>query len=153
MPVTKKVVKLRSPKTADSYQHPEAELLMLPEVGTQAQFKKKKAPQKYRYDSSLSPVLEWDGQNPARETGEALIKQIADCGLRLAEVAKEETSKSRDKEIAKLKAQISDAQSRLRRISGPFLNWSGKAERLSFDVPTLPLFVHERLSTQRTQER
>jgi len=26
--------------------------------------------------------------------------------------------------------------------------WAGKAERLSFDVPTLPLFVHERLSTK-----
>jgi hypothetical protein len=25
---------------------------------------------------------------------------------------------------------------------------AGKAERLSFDVPTLPLFVHERLSTK-----
>lgn len=30
----------------------------------------------------------------------------------------------------------------------PQLVWSGKAERLSFDVPTLPLFVHERLSTE-----
>jgi adenine-specific DNA-methyltransferase len=29
----------------------------------------------------------------------------------------------------------------------PQLVWAGKAERLSFDVPTLPLFVHERLST------
>ena len=29
----------------------------------------------------------------------------------------------------------------------PFLNWAGKAERLSFAVPTLPLFIHERLST------
>jgi adenine-specific DNA-methyltransferase len=33
-------------------------------------------------------------------------------------------------------------------MSSPFLNWAGKAERLSFDVPTLPLFVHERLSTK-----
>jgi hypothetical protein len=37
---------------------------------------------------------------------------------------------------------------RLRALSRPFLNWTGKAERLSFDVPTLPLFVHERLSTR-----
>jgi adenine-specific DNA-methyltransferase len=36
----------------------------------------------------------------------------------------------------------------LKAISKPFLNWAGKAERLSFDVPTLPLFVHERLSTK-----
>jgi hypothetical protein len=27
-------------------------------------------------------------------------------------------------------------------------DWTGKAERLSFDVPTLPLFIHERLSTK-----
>jgi adenine-specific DNA-methyltransferase len=37
-------------------------------------------------------------------------------------------------------------------LSRPFLNWAGKAERLSFDVPTLPLFVHERLSTQAILE-
>jgi adenine-specific DNA-methyltransferase len=36
----------------------------------------------------------------------------------------------------------------LKRLGKPFLNWAGKAERLSFDVPTLPLFVHERLSTK-----
>jgi adenine-specific DNA-methyltransferase len=41
---------------------------------------------------------------------------------------------------------------RLRAMSGPFLNWAGKAERLSFDVPTLPLFVHERLSTRAIVE-
>ena len=33
-------------------------------------------------------------------------------------------------------------------MSKPFLNWAGKAERLSFDVPTMPLFIHERLSTK-----
>jgi adenine-specific DNA-methyltransferase len=33
-------------------------------------------------------------------------------------------------------------------MSKPFLNWSGKAERTSFDVPSLPLFIHERLSTK-----
>jgi len=32
------------PKAAEIYQHPEAELLMRPEVGTQAQCKKKKPP-------------------------------------------------------------------------------------------------------------
>ena len=35
----------------------------------------------------------------------------------------------------------------LKALTEPFLNWTGKAERLSFDVPTLPMFVHERLST------
>src|SRR5882762_3016034 len=41
------------------YKHPEAKNLMRPEVGTQAQFKKKKPPKTYRYDSSLSPSLDW----------------------------------------------------------------------------------------------
>jgi adenine-specific DNA-methyltransferase len=40
----------------------------------------------------------------------------------------------------------------LKAMSKPFLNWSGKAERLSFDVPTLPLFIHERLSTKAILE-
>lgn len=37
-------------------------------------------------------------------------------------------------------------------MSGPFLNWAGKAERQAFDVPTLPLFIHERLSTKAIVE-
>ena len=44
-------------------------------------------------------------------------------------------------------AEAEEALGKLQAMSGPFLNWAGKAERLSFDVPTLPLFVHERLST------
>jgi len=43
---------------------------------------------------------------------------------------------------------LQDAVDALRRLGAPFLTWTGKAERLSFDVPTLPLFVHERLSTR-----
>ena len=65
-----KRVKVNS-KKAENYRHPESESLMRPEVGTQAQFKKRLPPKKYRYDDSLSPALEWDGQNPARERGEA----------------------------------------------------------------------------------
>ena len=40
----------------------------------------------------------------------------------------------------------------LKAMSRPFLNRAGKAERQSFEVPTLPLFVHERLSTKATLE-
>lgn len=104
---------------------------MRPEVGTQAQFKKKLPPQKYRYDDSLSPALEWDGQNPARERGEALIREVLEA-----------------ESLEKAKG----AASKLKAMSKPFLNWAGKAERLSFDVPTLPLFIHERLSTKAILE-
>src|SRR4029453_12589019 len=47
-------------------------------------------------------------------------------------------------DLAKAKA----AAAKLKALGQPFLNWAGKAERLSFAVPTLPLFVHERLSTK-----
>jgi hypothetical protein len=47
---------------------------------------------------------------------------------------------------------VHDGAETLRTLSRPFLTWTGKAERLSFDVPTLPLFVHERLSTKAIVE-
>jgi|GEM_PF-810814 len=100
---------------AAPYKHPEAKSLMRPEVGTQAQFKKKKPAKTYRYDSSLSPTLDWDAKDPAREQGEQLIKQVLDA-----------------KSLEEAKA----AASKLKSLSKPFLNWAGKAERLSFDVPT-----------------
>ncbi len=40
------------------------------------------------------------------------------------------------------------AAAKLKAMSAPFLNWSGKAEQTELDVPTLPLFIHERLSTK-----
>src|SRR6202795_905258 len=123
----------KPPKTkpAKNYHHPEAESPMRPDVGTQAQFKKRLPPKTYRYDSSLSPALDWDGQNPAREQGEALVGEVLAADS-----------------LEKAKA----AASKLKAISKPFLNWAGKAERLSFDVPTLPLFIHERLSTKAILE-
>jgi|SRR5581483_474864 len=132
-------------KSAKSYKHPESESPMRPEVGTQAQFKKKKEPQKYRYDDSLAPALEWDGQNPARGRGEA---RIATAETELREARKKLNGKPETKEAAAHVAAAQKAVAELKAMSKPFLNWAGKAERLSFDVPTLPLFIHERLSTK-----
>jgi adenine-specific DNA-methyltransferase len=139
----------------ETYRHPTAESLMRPEVGTQAQFRKKKPPVIYRYDSSLSPALEWDGQNPARERGETLIAKLYDVTAALSglwtKIKGAETEEERAKiqaEIDKAQATVSSIADGLKALGKPFLNWAGKAERLSFDVPTLPLFVHERLSTK-----
>jgi len=115
------------PPKVENYPHPGATAATRPEVGTQARFRSSAPPQTYRYDSSLSPALEWEGQNPAREQAEALIRQVLDAAS-----------------LDEAKA----AAEKLRRMSGPFLNWAGKAERQAFDVPTLPLFIHERLSTK-----
>ena len=132
----------------ESYRHPDATSLLRPDVGTQAQFRKKKPPAPYRYDSSLSPVLEWDGQNSAREKGEELIARILEAG---AFETKEGELKDPEARVKALEAELEKVKAagrELRSLSRPFLNWAGKAERLSFDVPTLPLFVHERLSTK-----
>ncbi len=134
----------------ETYRHPTSESLMRPEVGTQAQFRKKKPPVTYCYDSSLSPALEWDGQNSARELGEWLLS-IIERALTFPsphEFKKPQEFKSSDGKIILTVRGLDDAVEQLKHISKPFLNWAGKAERLSFDVPTLPLFVHERLSTK-----
>ena len=130
------------------YDHPEAKALIRPEVGAQPLFKKRKAPVTYRYDSSLSPEMEWDSQNSARERAEALIQQMGEAGVKLADLALQASSPARDAAVQDTKQRLRDCENRLRHISGPFLNWTGKAERLSFEVPTVPLFIHERLSTQ-----
>ncbi len=124
---------------------------MRPEVGTQAQFKKKKPPKTYRYDSSLSPTLDCDAKNPAREQGEALIAQLERHieELRTASTPSPSMGEGRGEgEVAKSLRQAEETLRQLKALSKPFLNWAGKAERLSFDVPTLPLFIHERLSTK-----
>src|SRR5690606_21733449 len=69
---------------AATYIHSEAVSPLRPDVGTQAQFKKRKPPVKYRYDSSLSPAMDWDGQNPAREQGEREIARVQAAAARLA---------------------------------------------------------------------
>jgi len=130
-------------RRAETYVH-EDEALLRPDVGAQAQFRKKKPPKTYRYDSSLSPALDWDGQNSARELGEWLIAQIEEASA-LAPAHRFPKPRTFDDVTI---TGLQDAVDHLKRLGRPFLNWAGKAERLSFDVPTLPLFVHERLSTK-----
>ena len=138
-------------KRAEGYRHPEASALLRPDVGTQAQFRKKKKPATWRYDPSLSPALDWDGDNPARERAEAKIAALQERIARLAATIGEADADSisdGDLDVARKELNAARAEvDELKTLSKPFLNWAGKAERLSFDVPTLPLFVHERLST------
>ena len=140
-------------RRATGYRHPEASAALRPDVGTQAQFRKKKKPVVYRYDSSLSPALAWDGLNPAREQAEAKIAALQGGIARLAAMVEAGELSGSGLAAAReaLAAAHEDADA-LKALSGPFLDWAGKAERLSFDVPTLPLFVHERLSTQAILE-
>lgn len=156
--------------TTASYQHPSAKALVRPEAGAQTRFKKKKPTATYRYDASLAPELQWDEQNPAREQGEALLARMAAALTHIQQTldgVQQQLAEARPTQPAEhLSGLIDQARTRLQQLreeplhngreavralkalSRPFLNWAGKAEHLSFDVPTLPLFIHERLSTQ-----
>ena len=143
------------PASADAYRHPEATNLLRPDVGTQPYFpkSKRKPPTRYRYDSSLSPELAWDGGNTARELGEWLIGLIASADLTgLRDLSGLHEFRDARGEVVAHVRTVQEAAELLAAIARPFLNWAGKAERLSFDVPTLPLFIHERLSTQAILE-
>lgn len=121
-----------------SYAHPEAKSLLRPDIGTQAQFKKRKPPTTYRYDSSIAPELSWDGRNGARELGEWLLQAIEDAS-KLPAPHRFETPRTFanvDKWIVVEVSGLADAVAKLKAMSRPFLNGAGKAERLWIDLPT-----------------
>jgi adenine-specific DNA-methyltransferase len=126
------------------YRHKE-EAVQRPDVGVQDQFQAKRPPKTYRYDSSLDPALCWDEQRE-RALGEwllGLIERAAKEGD-AAVFAQPQEWKGRGVRVG----STVEAVGMLKSISKPFLNWAGKAERYQIDVPTLPLFVHERHSTK-----
>ncbi len=75
----------------------------------------------WKYDPHLDPALRFD---PSR----AKIEKLIDNAL-----------KSRDE------TKMRGALEELKRLQQPYLNWTGKAERTSFDVDTVSLHVHERI--------
>ena len=150
MALKKKAGRPAQSQVADSYEHKTADSPMRPDVGTQAQFKKRKQPRTYSYDTSLDPALSWDEGNGSRGLGEWLLARISEAAKLPAPHRFKEPQRitgADGKTLATVHG-LEDAVEQLKAIERPFLNWAGKAERLSFDVPTLPLFIHERLSTK-----
>jgi adenine-specific DNA-methyltransferase len=130
------------------YKHP-VEAVQRPDVGVEAQFPNKKAPKTYRYDSSLPPELCWD-EGAERAFAEWLLNLVAEAAEKGETVVfpQPQVWKGTDERFS----SISQCTARLRSLTKPFLNWTGKAERQQISVPTLPLFVHERHSTQAILE-
>jgi adenine-specific DNA-methyltransferase len=115
-------------------------------VGVQDQFTTKKPPKTYRYDSSLDPALSWD-ENRDRDLAEWLIGLVQRCaseGEAAVFSGPQQVWAGGGVQVQSLKA----AADLLKSLSQPFLNWAGKAERHQINVPTVPLFVHERHSTK-----
>jgi adenine-specific DNA-methyltransferase len=115
----------------------------------QEQFTQKKPPKTYRYDSSLDPALSWD-ENRFRELAEWLIELIAAAAEKGDNAV---FSTPQDWKGGGVRVESSKAAAAfLKRLTKPFLNWAGKAERHQISVPTVPLFVHERHSTKAILE-
>lgn len=129
--------------TAD-YQHAQ-EATQRPDVGVQDHFSARKPPKTYRYDSSLDPALSWD-ENRDRALAEWLIGLVQRCATEgeAAVFGQPQVWAGGGVQVQSLKSTADLLQA----LSKPFLNWAGKAERHQINVPTVPLFVHERHSTK-----
>lgn len=127
-----------------SYHHSQ-EATQRPDVGVQDQFTARRPAKTYRYDSSLDPALSWD-ESRDRELGEWLLGLVARCADEgeATVFAEPQVWAGGGVQVQSLKA----AAGLLQKLSKPFLNWAGKAERHQIDIPTVPLFVHERHSTK-----
>lgn len=79
----------------------------------------------WRYDPHIDPALQFD-------VGRAQIEKLIDDAL-------EVYVKTGDP--AAMRAALEE----LKRAGSPYLNWTGKAERTSFDIDTVSLHVHERI--------
>jgi adenine-specific DNA-methyltransferase len=131
-----------------SYKHSQKSV-QRPDVGVEAQFPNKKIPKTYRYDSSLAPELCWD-ENAERDFAEWLLNLVTEAAEKgeavvFAKPQEWQGTKERFSSLAQCAA-------RLKSLTKPFMNWAGKAERQQISVATLPLFVHERHSTQAILE-
>ena len=144
---TRTQAKPRNTAGPQRYQHSQ-DTAARPEIGAAPRFRAKAPPATYRYDSSLAPALDWD-TNPARETAAFLLACIEDAAALPAphDFPEPRELKGADGAVLLRVGGLADAVAALKRMQTPLLNWAGKAERQSFGVPTLPLFVHERLST------
>ena len=75
----------------------------------------------WRYDPHIDPALQFD-------VGRAQVEKLIDDALASGD-----------------EATMRAALKELKRASEPYLNWTGKAERTSFEIDTVSLHVHERI--------
>ncbi|MCC6301920.1 MAG: site-specific DNA-methyltransferase [Gammaproteobacteria bacterium] len=75
----------------------------------------------WQYDPHIDPALQFDSSR-------AQIERLIDDALANGD-----------------KAAMRAALEELKRHSAPYLNWTGKAERTSFEIDTVSLHVHERI--------
>jgi len=120
-----------------------------PDIGIDPQFT---APSRtYRYDSSRAPELQWD-ETPECALAEWLLSLIIEAAERGESTVFATPQVWHGASGRESYASTRQCAAHLRRLTRPFLNWEGKTERQAVTVPALPLFVHERHSTQAIPE-
>ncbi len=137
-------------KPIEQYDHKDKERLNNPPVGLVTEQTDREDDKKtYRYDPHIDPELQFDSQR-------SQIEKIIDDGMAahieveqyLKEAVKAndpETVKKTLAEAAQAHAEAKAVLAELKKRQEPYLNWAGKAERVSFEVPTVSLHVHERI--------
>jgi adenine-specific DNA-methyltransferase len=75
----------------------------------------------WQYDPHIDPALQFDSSR-------AVVEKLIDDAL-----------------ASNNKATMQQALEELKRMQSPYLNWTGKAEKTSFEVDTVSLHVHERI--------
>ena len=144
-------------KKIDYYEHSDKERLNNPPVGLvneqrDPSYGKKK---QYKYDPHIDPELQWDQENSKiRDQIESSLKaqQVALDMLKEQFHTMEEAGNIEEEQLEKLQGQIAILEKEintLKKAQEPYLNWAGKAERISFEVPTVSLHVHERIDPKR----
>ena len=124
---------------------------------------------KYAYDPHIAPCLEFDSgrgrveslltealppATPATEEAQAAAKQTQaalQAALKALDTLEPEQAAALKARLQRLEQLESTVQA-LHSAQAPFLNWTGKAERTSFEVPTVSLHVHERIDPQAILE-
>jgi len=109
----------------------------------------------WAFDPHLAPELHFDSQ-AVREKFEALVAEFGAVSARLEDMAEQAKEQEIEDEnlllIDYLRAEskrLEVALSSLRKLQAPFLAWTGKAERTSFEVDTVSLHVHEKIDPAR----
>jgi adenine-specific DNA-methyltransferase len=93
-----------------------------PEVGLVNEKNQPPEPKtEWKYDPHLDPALQFD-------VGRAQVEKLIDAALASGD-----------------QATMANALAELKRLGEPYLQWTGKAERTSFEVDTVSLHVHERI--------
>ena len=94
----------------------------------------------YAYDPHIDPALQFDSQG-------SQVERILDDGLDATAVPDD----AGEDELRAALAAARDSLSELKHRREPYLNWAGKAERTSFEVPTVTDRVRGQGENSRSQ--